>query len=79
MDTVIPPAPAIRPPVFIGSYSEGLTIAETLQVLLDRDCDTQLWPQDLFAPFALPDPDVAVIARKLKYDSALQVMTVVTE
>ena len=70
MDTVILPAPAIRPPVFIGSSTEGLTIAGTLQVLLDRACDTQLWPQGLFAPGrsyleslvrALPAYDFAVL------------------
>jgi hypothetical protein len=36
--------------VFIGSASEGLEIANTLQVLLERFCDTQVWPQGLFAP-----------------------------
>jgi hypothetical protein len=64
---LIPPA---RPPVFIGSSTEQLEIAEALQVLLDRDCDTQLWRQGLFAPGrsyleslvrALPAYDFAVL------------------
>lgn len=59
-----------RPPVFIGSSTEGLSIAKTLQVLLSHDCDTQLWPQGLFAPGrsyleslvrALPAYDFAVL------------------
>lgn len=40
--------PAIRPSLFIGSSSEGLKIAKTLQVLLDQTCEVAVWSQGIF-------------------------------
>lgn len=37
-----------RPSVFIGSSSEGLKIAKTLQVLLDHSCEVTIWSQGVF-------------------------------
>jgi hypothetical protein len=37
-----------RPAVFVGSSTEGSAIAEALQVLLDRDCEVELWSQGVF-------------------------------
>jgi len=38
----------IRPAVFIGSSTEGTPIAEALQVLLDEECEVELWFQGVF-------------------------------
>lgn len=40
--------PNQRPSVFIGSSSEGLPIAEAIQVNLDRACETVIWSQGVF-------------------------------
>lgn len=37
-----------RPSIFIGSSSEGLTIAEAIQLNLDLSCETIIWSQGLF-------------------------------
>jgi hypothetical protein len=37
-----------RPAVFVGSSTEGSPIAEALQVLLDRECEVELWSQGVF-------------------------------
>lgn len=37
-----------RPSLFIGSSSEGLKIAKTLQVLLDHSCEVVVWSQGIF-------------------------------
>ena len=37
-----------RPCVFVGSSSEGLPIAETIQVLLDSTCEVTIWSQGVF-------------------------------
>lgn len=39
-----------RPKVFIGSSVEGKEIADELQVLLDYDCEVNIWHQGLFNP-----------------------------
>jgi hypothetical protein len=41
-------APTVRPSVFVGSSSEGLEIAQIVQVLLDRSSDVVLWNQGVF-------------------------------
>jgi Predicted nucleotide-binding protein containing TIR-like domain len=38
----------MRPKVFIGSSSEGLKIAQSLQVLLDKSCEVTIWSQGVF-------------------------------
>lgn len=37
-----------RPSVFIGSSSEGLKIAEAIQVNLDYECESEIWSQGTF-------------------------------
>lgn len=39
-----------RPRVFVGSSTEGLTVAYTLQVLLDFDAEVEIWNQGTFEP-----------------------------
>lgn len=44
-------APArTRPHVFVGSSSEGLEIAKTIQLLLDPSCEVTIWNQGVFEP-----------------------------
>jgi hypothetical protein len=42
------PQQAIRPSVFVGSSSEGLRLAQAVQVLLDPVGEVQLWTQGVF-------------------------------
>ncbi|MFI1303214.1 TIR domain-containing protein [Streptomyces sioyaensis] len=37
-----------RPALFVGSSSEGLRIAEAVQVVLDDVCEVELWTQGIF-------------------------------
>jgi predicted nucleotide-binding protein len=37
-----------KPTLFIGSSSEGLGVAEAIQVSLDHECDVTLWTQGVF-------------------------------
>lgn len=37
-----------RPALFVGSSSEGLRIAEAVQVVLDPVCEVELWTQGVF-------------------------------
>lgn len=37
-----------RPALFVGSSSEGLRIAQTVQVLLDPVCEVNLWTQGVY-------------------------------
>lgn len=38
----------VRPTVFVGSSTEGLPIAQALQVLLDHQCEVEIWSQGVF-------------------------------
>jgi hypothetical protein len=38
----------VRPSVFVGSSSEGLRIAQAVQVLLDQVCEVEIWSQGVF-------------------------------
>lgn len=38
----------VRSSVFIGSSSEGISIAKALQVLLDNTCEVAIWSQGVF-------------------------------
>jgi CAP12/Pycsar effector protein, TIR domain len=38
----------VRPSLFVGSSSEGLRIAEAIQVVLDPVCEVELWTQGTF-------------------------------
>jgi hypothetical protein len=60
----------IRPALFVGSSSEGLRIAEAVQVALDEACEVELWTQGIFGlthgtleslVTALPHFDFAVL------------------
>ncbi len=42
------PVARVRPSVFVGSSSEGLRIAQTVQVLLDQVCEVEIWSQGVF-------------------------------
>jgi hypothetical protein len=42
------PSARVRPSVFVGSSSEGLPIAQAVQVLLDRVCEVEVWSQGVF-------------------------------
>ena len=37
-----------KPSVFVGSSTEGLAVAEVVQIALDHTCDVQLWNQGVF-------------------------------
>jgi hypothetical protein len=61
----------MRPKVFIGSSTEGLKIAETIQLLLDRYCEATIWSQGVFGlssgtleslVLALDNYDFAILA-----------------
>src|SRR5262245_65842184 len=42
------PVARVRPSVFVGSSSEGLRIAQAVQVLLDQACEVEVWSQGVF-------------------------------
>ncbi|MGD9634303.1 MAG: TIR domain-containing protein [Pirellulales bacterium] len=68
-----PTATDTRPKVFIGSSTEGLEIAETIQVTLDHLCEVTLWNQGIFA---FGRTTLEVLTQKLQeYDYAVLVMT----
>lgn len=39
-----------RPTLFIGSSTEGLDVANTVQLLLDHDAEVEIWTQGVFQP-----------------------------
>ena len=39
---------AMKPSLFIGSSTEGLKVAKTLQLLLENTCETTIWSQGVF-------------------------------
>lgn len=64
---------AFRPRVFIGSSSEGLEIAETIQLNLDHLCEVTIWTQGLFT---LGSGVLEALAAKLsEFDYAILVLT----
>ena len=42
------PVARVRPTVFVGSSSEGLRVAQAVQVLLDQVCEVEIWSQGIF-------------------------------
>jgi predicted nucleotide-binding protein len=41
---------APRPSLFIGSSSEGISVAQALQQELDGICEPEVWSQGIFGP-----------------------------
>lgn len=63
----------MKPQVFIGSSTEGLRIADNLQVLLDYECEVVLWNQGTFEPGGTSLSSLVREARKI--DFAVLVVT----
>jgi predicted nucleotide-binding protein len=62
-----------KPTLFIGSSSEGLDIAEAVQISLDRECEVTLWTQGIFL---LGLSNLENLTRTLgDYDFAVLVLT----
>jgi hypothetical protein len=62
-----------RPRVFIGSSSEGLGVAEAIQVNLDHDCEVELWSQGVFG---LSEGTLeALVDKAFGFDFAVLVLT----
>ncbi|MFD8542545.1 TIR domain-containing protein [Streptomyces sp. NPDC059649] len=62
-----------RPSLFVGSSSEGLRIAEAVQVVLDDVCEVELWTQ---GSFGLTQGTLESLVSALpRFDFALLVLT----
>lgn len=62
-----------RPNVFIGSSTEGLAIAEAIQLNLDHACETTLWSQGVFG---LSEGTLEALVRAASgFDFAVLVLT----
>jgi Predicted nucleotide-binding protein containing TIR-like domain len=62
-----------RPSVFVGSSSEGLPVAEAIQVNLDRACEVAIWSQGVFG---LSDGTLETLVEKAHdFDFAILVLT----
>jgi hypothetical protein len=62
-----------RPRVFIGSSTEGLSIAETIQLGLDAVAECTVWTQ---GAFVLSDTTIeSIVDATVKYDFAVLVLT----
>lgn len=63
----------MKPRIFIGSSSEGLTVAYAIQTNLEFDSETTVWPQGAFAPsdYVLP----ALLETLDTYDFGIFVFT----
>jgi predicted nucleotide-binding protein len=62
-----------RPVVFVGSSSEGLDIAENVQLNLDASADVELWTQGVFG--LTQDNPEALVQASSKFDFAILVLT----
>jgi len=63
----------MRPKVFIGSSSEGLKIAQSIQVLMDHLCEVTIWSQGIFG-LSHGTLESLVLALE-KFDFAILVLT----
>jgi len=62
-----------RPSVFVGSSSEGRRVADHIQVLLDDDCEVEIWSQ---GAFGLGESSLASLVGALnRFDFAILVVT----
>jgi hypothetical protein len=64
---------AKRPYVFIGSSSEGLSVAQAIQVNLDHSCECQIWSQGVFG--LSEGPMESLIKSLDRFDFAILVLT----
>jgi hypothetical protein len=63
----------IRPALFVGSSSEGLRIAEAVQVVLDPVCEVELWTQGVFG--LMQGTLESLVMALSRFDFALLVLT----
>ncbi len=63
----------IRPALFVGSSSEGLRIAEAVQVGLDQVCEVELWTQGTFG--LMQGTLESLVMALSRFDFALLVLT----
>jgi Predicted nucleotide-binding protein containing TIR-like domain len=63
----------IRPALFVGSSSEGLRIAEAVQVALDQVCEVELWTQGTFG--LMQGTLESLVMALPRFDFALLVLT----
>ncbi|MDE3067093.1 MAG: nucleotide-binding protein [Verrucomicrobiota bacterium] len=65
--------PNPRPSIFIGSSTEGLPIAEAIQLGLDHDCQVTIWSQGVFG---LSRGTLETLAEAVnRFDYAILVLT----
>ena len=62
-----------RPALFVGSSSEGLRIAEAIQVVLDPVCEVELWAQGIFG--LMRGTLESLVMALSRFDFALLVLT----
>ena len=65
--------PRVKPRVFIGSSTEGLEIAELIQLGLERVAECTLWNQSTFAPGQTTIE--SIVDATVEYDFAVLVLT----
>jgi predicted nucleotide-binding protein len=65
--------PDQRPRVFVGSSTEGLNVAETIQLNLDQLCEVTVWHQGVFTPGSGTLQTLLKASRE--YDFAILVLT----
>lgn len=63
----------VRPAIFVGSSSEGLPMAQAVQVLLDEPCEVELWNQGVFG-LAQGTLEALVLALD-RFDFAVLILT----
>lgn len=56
-----------RPPLFIGSSTEGLEVAYAIQENLEFDCEATVWPQGVFQPSSAALVDLYAFSRHAEF------------